>query len=421
MPITGKVDTTHKLNVSLLSTQLAKEAWWSTFWAKLAGFQEITNLNGIRQTNPASNVVLQVVRDFVQEGRDNMLMAMIEPLKEDPIYGDTWLKGTGETVGLKYQRIYINQVRKAVTKLAGHMSNQRLKSFKLMEKAMPSLVEYWSKWQNAALFETMYLGLSPQLTAGKSYDGVGMKARLHPNQYIYNASSVFAPIGSEFHTKTAAEMSAGIKLAAKPVDADFLYQLNILVKTNLLIEPIVTEDGTPFWFLLVHPQSMRNFKKDNTIMSVQNSAFAQQLGKHPAIKGRDYLYFDGFVMVEERTGTRTLKLAGVTDVYAELAGANGWMKPPAFVKGTDSTSMLLLGRDALGLGIAQNLLYTEEVDDHENVIEIGSRMIQGANRNEYFGAKDEKEIYAVGSEERAVLDTAYKASNQGSAIVWTKE
>ena len=43
----------------------------------------------------APNVVVQMVRDFVAEGRDNLLAAMLMPLSEDPVYGDTQLKGTG--------------------------------------------------------------------------------------------------------------------------------------------------------------------------------------------------------------------------------------------------------------------------------------------------------------------------------------
>ena len=131
--------TDHIANVQLLSAKLAKYAWLNTFWAKFAGFQKITQTNGIKQYEPATNKIVQMVYDFVDEGRDTLLMAMLMPLVEEPLYGDSWLKGTGEELKLKYMNLYINQVRKAVTKLTGRAANQRLNSFKLMEKAQPDL------------------------------------------------------------------------------------------------------------------------------------------------------------------------------------------------------------------------------------------------------------------------------------------
>ena len=80
--------TNHIANVTLLSAKLAKVAWHNTFWAKLAGFQKITQTNGIKQYEPATNAVVQMVYDFIEEGRDTLMMAMLLPLVEEPIYGD---------------------------------------------------------------------------------------------------------------------------------------------------------------------------------------------------------------------------------------------------------------------------------------------------------------------------------------------
>lgn len=414
--------TNHRLNVALLSAELAYEAWWSTFWAPLSGEQKITRVNGIRQSMPAPNAVVQVVNDFIEEGRDNMLAAMLKPLEEDPVYGDTWLKGTGEDLGLRYTRIYINQVRKAVTKLSGKMSNQRLKRFNLMEKAKPSLVEYWGKWFNAAMFMTLYEGISPQISIGTDDDGVGMKVRYHPNMY-YGAtgtgdSSTLASFGTEFKTKTQTEWAANDGNIAGDMCSKLIMLMGQKIKTDLLIEPVLTDAGDPFWLWLVHPAQFRNLKTDTRVISMQNSAWTAELRKHPAIRGRDMMYYDGFAILEERTGVRSTTLDDQT-LYSALAGTNGWLKPPVST-GTLAYGSIILGRDAIAFGTASNLSFTEEKDDHGNVSEIGSAVINGANRSEYFEDADVDDVYNIGNSSKTVHTTAYTAKNQSSAIVWTK-
>ena len=45
-------DQSHKLNVAILNKELAKKAWYNTFFAKLAGFMDETEVNGIKQHVP---------------------------------------------------------------------------------------------------------------------------------------------------------------------------------------------------------------------------------------------------------------------------------------------------------------------------------------------------------------------------------
>lgn len=410
--------TDHVANVQLLSAKLAKYAWLNTFWAKFAGFQKITQTNGIKQYEPATNKIVQMVYDFVDEGRDTLLMAMLMPLVEEPIYGDSWLKGTGEELQLKYMNLYINQVRKAVTKLTGRAANQRLKAFKLMEKAQPELVKYWSKWYNSAMFRTIIEGASPQLTAGTANEGLGLKVRWHPNMYYHSAAGTLTSVGTAQALKTAADLSKMANTSLYKISAAFLAELNILLKTVLLIEPIIYED-TEMYLMLVTPDGMKQAKTDATIVAAQNSAFSRELGKHPAIKGRDYLYFDGICLVEERVGCRQFaKAATTTDAgFADaLAGSTGWYNPPARAAQQQN---IVLGANAIGLGIAENLNYTEEVDDHGNVREIGSQCIQGANRVEYVDDSLIQEVFSKNNSTLSYYSTATPCVNQSSAIIFT--
>ena len=180
---------THKLNVPILNKQLATEAWYNTFWSKFAGFMTQTDTNGIKQNVPASNAIVQVMRDFISEGRDNMIMPMLLDLVEPGVYGDSALKGTGEALRMKYLQIYVNQWRKAADKLTGAMANQRLSTYQLTEKAKPALVKWWSKALNQACWQTLYEGASPNVTAGTNDDGLGLSVRFHPNWYYEDTAT----------------------------------------------------------------------------------------------------------------------------------------------------------------------------------------------------------------------------------------
>jgi len=411
--------TNHIANVTLLSAKLAKYAWMNTFWAKFAGFQKITQTNGIKQYEPATNKIVQMVYDFVDEGRDSLLMAMLMPLVEEPVFGDTWLKGTGEELRLKYMNIYVNQVRKAVAKLTGRMSNQRLKSFKLMEKAQPELVKYWSKWYNTAMFRTLMEGASPQLTAGTNDEGLGLKGRWHPNIYVQKAAGTLSEVGTAKALKTAAQLDNAFGSGTfHKITANSIAELNILLKTELLIEPVLYKD-TEMYLMLTTPDGLKQAKSDTAISSAQNSAYSRELGSHPAIKGRDYVVYEGIVLTEERVGCRQLPIDAIDSseaFEALLAGTNGFYNPPARQAIQQN---IILGANAIGLGIAENLTYTEEEDDHENVIEIGSRCIQGANRVEYFEDDITPTVFSKNNAAKSYYNTATPCVNQSSAVIFT--
>jgi len=112
-------------NVEILNSLLRKESWFNTFWAKFSGNVDISqDDNGNPVYSPSGNPI-EVLNDYVAQGRDNMLIPFLSDLSGSPVYGDTVLKGTGEDQAMKWLRAYCNQSRKAVMKKSGSMSEQR--------------------------------------------------------------------------------------------------------------------------------------------------------------------------------------------------------------------------------------------------------------------------------------------------------
>ncbi len=411
----------HKLNIPILNRQLAYEAWFGTFFSKLAGFMEYTETNGIKTLNPAPNVVVQVMKDFIQEGRDNLIMPMILGLTEPGVYGDNTLKGTGEDLSLNYLQIYINQWRKAATKLTGKMANQRLSTLQLTERAKPELVKWWIKQYNQACFQALYEGASGNLTAGTNDEGLGLNVRFHPNWYYVSATGggTLTTLGTAKYTKTASNLTTMTTSSVYKLSYKSLLALVELLVTELLIEPIIFEDSEPFWLMLVHPTTFRSLKMDTTIQSSQNAAYNAKLMKHPALSGKQMMYYEGICIVSDPIGVRKLDSA-VSDPVSQLAGGDlrkGWLSPsPATYEIENS---IILGVNALGKGIASSLAFTEEVDDHGNTIEIGSNTIVGFNRADYFSETDSgsSAAFTKNSATKTVLGTAYACKNQSSAII----
>lgn len=421
------VDQTNPLNVEILNAQLAKEAWYATWFSKLAGFMSQPDTNKNDLYHPAPNVVIQVLDAFIQAGRDNMLLPMLKPLEDPGVYGDSQLIGTGEELDMRYLRAYINQHRKAAIKKSGAMSIQRTKIYDMMEKVKPEVVRWWSKTENQAISQCLYEGVSPNLSIGTDDYGLGLKKRFHPNMYIHGSSSPadgqITAVGTEFYTKIVSEITTMVTSArVLTASAKMLEAFRIYCNSVLLIEPLATKDGHPFWIMLAHPRTFKALRADSTIKTDQNSAFNTKLMEHPALNGKNFLYYAGFVIIEDPISVRSLYTATTTPELNLAAGdlRKGWLLPALQTSGYLFGS-IILGRDAIGKGLANSLSFTEETTDHGNVIEIGSNQIYGYNRADYFSETDEASVFNKNNATSGVLDTAYAAKNQSSAIIFTED
>ena len=88
---------------------------------------------------------------------------------------------------------------------------------------------------------------------------------------------------------------------------------------------------------------------------------------------------------------------------------------------------IVFGKNAIGKGVARDLHFTNEVDDHENTIEVGGAVINGYQRNEYFEEAEATtgngDAFERDNASSAVADSAadLNAENTGSLIFATCE
>ena len=137
-------------------------------------------------------------------------------------------------------------------KKSGSMSEQRQKIYKLYEAALPQLRDWFAKWENQAIFQAFYEGVSPNLSTGTASDGLGLARRYHPNWYI-NDGAVLTAVGTEKYTKTNANLDAAIGMTASAdatcdtgMTADILRELRVKCM-SLKIPQMETAEGYKFW------------------------------------------------------------------------------------------------------------------------------------------------------------------------------
>ena len=412
-----EVAQTSIINAEILNAQLRKEAWYNTFWAKYAGFVDVSNDQNGNPIYTPTGKPIEMLKEFKPEGRDNMLIPFLKYLTGEPVHGDTVLKGTGEQMAMRWLRTYVNQTRKAVMKRSGQMSEQRLEWLKLYDQAKPLLVDYMSKYENMNVFRAFYEGVSWELSRGTNYDGLGLVKRYHPNWYYLSAASTISAVGTAKYFKTAAEMGvayAGVNGFEMTVLT--LRKLRVLCM-QLKIPQIVTENGYRFWMLIANPETVNNIKVDTDYKAVVRAAYNSKMLDEPELQGVVSV-IEGFAIFEDICGIRAWD-----DTNDYLFGDTFSLATEPSVLNTNTNS-LVIGGSALGKGIAEDLHYTKEVDDHENTIEIGGAMINGYNRADFAAEADAAEASGDAfykSNATGGVSAALAATNQSSLILMTDE
>jgi len=416
-------------NVEILNSLLRKESWYNTFWAKFSGNVDVSSDdNGNPVYTPSGNP-MEILSDYVAQGRDNMLIPFLSDLSGSPVYGDSVLKGTGEDQSMRWLRAYCNQYRKAVMKKSGSMSEQRQKVFKLMDEARPQLAKWFTKWENQAVFQSFYEGVSPNLSAGTVSDGLGLVRRYHPNWYI-NDGAVLTAIGTEKSTKTNLELdnaigttASGAASADTGMTADILRELRVKCM-SLKIPQMQTVDGKQFWCIVMHPAQLASLQSDTDYESAQRYGFMGSGGtKMPELNGMAG-YYAGFAIYEDIVGIREWDEAG----YFFGSTISSRFDDSAVTLHADNAkrvrNAIVFGKGAMGKAVAEDLHFTSEVDDHANTIELGGAVINGYNRAEFYTETDSLEVDgdAFYKGNSASADAAVLAAiNQSSLILATAE
>ena len=377
-------------NVPLLDKKLRRQSWYKTFWGRFAAPTVAPEKRPSLIDMPApTNAIVTVSREFVSEGRDEMIIPMLSRIGDAGKYGDSQLTGFAAKMTIKYLHTYINQVRQAVSAQAGRMSNQKVKALRLVEKAQPILSEWIADWNNTyGLTHALYWGFSHNITAPVSLGGLGFTGSdgvsSHPHIFYCDGTSATIdkvahssiPGSAGYETLVSTAVTSLTDTAADHMDTGVLEALKVRVQ-ELRIVPIYTKGGNKFWVLVLHPNQIKQLRADSAWVAANGQAYVQNLvNENPIFRGAAGFYA-GFAIFEDITIVQ-----GATALDADNVrwGSADWLN-------TLDTSPrkfgIVLGRNALARGVALDPYFTSEVFDHQNQKEVGAAMIVGDRRADF--------------------------------------
>jgi len=410
-------------NLAILEKRMQKESWYNTFWNKFSGDVQVLNDDNGQKDFKLSGKPIEILTQFIEEGRDNLLLPFLADLTGDPVYGDGVLKGTGESMANKWARVYINQTRKAVWKREGKMSEQRQKSLKMFEQAMPLLSRWFTKLWNQEVARAYYEGLSHNLSASKAAHGDGIYKRYHPNFYGatgVGSVGVLKVAGTEGQTPTAAELDTAVGLVAGLTMTAKLLQAWRIKLLQLRIPQMIVQGGYKFYPILMHPSSIAKLMNDSTFLGAQRAAFTGKMLELPELSGAQYIYNE-FAIFEDIASVR-----GWDDTTGGFFGddesnpTSYEFNPTAIV---DNTCSIVFSNSSMARGVASRLQFTEETDDHGNTEEIGGAVIDGFNRVEW--AAEANVVETTGGlyykDTTGGVASGIAVHNQSSAILMTDD
>jgi N4-gp56 family major capsid protein len=380
-------------NVVLLREELEREAWYSLFFARFAGFTTKDEVDG---SLIPSGSPIEILREFATEGSDSMLLPMLLRLTGAGVSGDSQLLGNEERMYLYYQKVYINQKRHGV-KVGGRISNQRVKKFRLLEKAQPLLSDWLAQWMEWMFIYTFFHGYAPHIlentTTGGLYIGSGQKI-CHPNFYAAGSGFVTWSATAATYEDSVADACTGVTdTSTDHMTADLLEDLRVKVKSKKIMPLVV--DGNEFYPILLHPNQAKQLRQDSDYRNAVKDAWTRD-SKNPIFTGAMAPYA-GFVPYER------MMVPGISPASATVTF--GATNPLSALDTYAIKGAIIFGKSALAYGWADGPYFDEEYEDYKNNKGVGIGVIAGCARAEF------KDNSTDGS------NTAVK--NQSSMIVAT--
>ncbi|MEA2113500.1 MAG: DUF4043 family protein, partial [Patescibacteria group bacterium] len=410
---------------------------YGTHWAGLSGITEVTHDKGDLYSPykyKISGKPIEILTQFTGKGgSDHMLMPFGRTPTFSPVFGNQFVKGTGNVMSKYWLKAFVNVTRAALLAKSGLLSEYRTKPLEFMKDAKPHLVDFWSKYLNMDAYRAFYEGVGLNLSTGTdassstdAEQGLGVKVRYNPNWYRYNGTTTaLVAVGTENKNKIADEIGATSAGATYNLDGSggdnmsFDALAEIAAKLPYLkIPKIIKFRGNEYWKIIMHPKQIKDLKQDSDYLAAANSAFTSSETNHPSLKGL-VSTCQGFAIYEDIVGIRpwddtNQNLFGngtSTDSYATSIIAPSMSET--------NYNAIVVGNSAIGMARPVGVGFTQETDDHDAILELATSSIHGFNRVDICTEADVPTVFARGEASGGVV-AATAMENTSSMIIMTE-
>lgn len=396
----GTYTTSMKAYRVLLSKDMHKAAWTEVpLWSQFMGFigskgrYPASIPYGSTETKPKpTGQPIEVLTDFEHDGGETMDIPVVNPLVEDPVYGDKQLLGTEESNKITYKSARINQMRKGVLVKTGKMSEQRLKKVpmqkELMNNAKEQLQDYFVRWTGFQPYEAYYRRYSRNITAPVADGGSAITAASHPNFYVAGyGKATWSDVAATYETNVATALNSLTDTAACHFSTKLIENAAALA-SRLKIQRFKYSNGKiagMFFAMVINPDQALQLWTDEKFLQAATYALPRDAAMNPLYTGELAGIYRG-VMIYIDVNNYGAKISGDTDYSATRGTVNyGNANPMKYPQDESNRKLaLLFGASSVACGYAQQLSFESETWDYKAKKSEGGSMIVGFERSDIY-------------------------------------
>lgn len=402
---------TSKMNPVVLSRLMELQQWRENSFGKWVA-PEFVKQSGRNVSTPIqpngslsyTGAPIEVHKEFVGMGKTDMDIPVRNILKGRPVYGDRPLKGKGEGAVVTFRSVPINYTRKAYDAPTG-MSEQIVKQYadQLVGNAAAFLREWWSNYHPGNFNLAMVAGYSSDLICPAELGGRAKTIMSHPNFFTAGGGKVSyaggKPGSAGYETSVETALDGLTNVPEDKLTVAFLRHMRTEAN-RAKITPIVVADGYKFFAVWISDAQWVQLQADPEYRELMKNGSGVAWGKNPLVTAADFRMEGICVYVDQGLfGARTAASdATVTSAveYGPVPSAADRAEGYQFgnwIESRDENNRkvgFLVGQSAMSVGIGRDMKFTEEIDDHEFVKEIGIQTIQSVVRSDIFDKDGKK-------------------------------
>lgn len=386
----GMYNTDDQHYRKLLRKKMEYVVWNLPVWSQFMGVQDTSRNQKVHKFGTPSGFKpsgkpIEVIKDFMHNGRVNMDIPVMYPLTDQPTYGMKQLLGNEETRRWANKTISINQVRHGVKSQDNKYSKQTLMNPEFVKELMLSnttyLSDHFKRWQAAQPGFAYVQGYSDNLVSSVADGGLAITRKSHMNTYMAGSGKV---TWSATHATYEASVNAGMDgltdTSSDHMSTTVIENMIYVASHNHRIQP----DSSGYYNIVISDAAALQLQADTKWQAVQRSAFQSAGEKHPELQGKVVGYYQkARIIVDETlpsayvTGETPYTNARSTtgDNTGVCYGLSAFLATP--VDTGARKPAILIGNSSMACGVASEINFETEEYDYKQDLRDGADMIIG--------------------------------------------
>lgn len=327
----------------------------------------------------------QLVTELEKDKGDEITVSLLMPSNQRPVVGEESLAGKAQRLRYSTDRLRIDLVRSAADP-GGTMTRKRV-TYNLRDDAKTIQSDWWKR----AIDEAIFIYLTGAVGVNKGQLWTADSAFFQVNQLTAPDAQHLMYGGA---ATSKASLAAGDTYSLRLIDK-FLAKANTMGGdgTDEISMVPVDVGGTPHYVALMHEWQWDQLKLStatNSWVELQKAAAGAEGQKSPIFIGSQGKY-SGVVLHKHRN-------VQLFNDYG--AGGNVGAARSLFL---GAQGFLLAFGSSNGTGLTR-FKWTEQVDDHEEKMEIGTSAVLGVKKSTYRNAEGVTRDFGVIAADTACVD-----------------